>query len=62
MNLCDCYVTKVLGKPERGQFANVVWWTVKVEYRSCGRDAVMDLWQPSKEAAERVEKGFHFLA
>lgn len=62
MNLVDCYVTKVLSEPEHGSTLGVEWWTVKVEYRSWGCDCVTDLWQPSKEAAEAVKEGFHFLA
>lgn len=62
MNLVDCYVTKVLEPPQRGSALGVEWWTVKVEYISWGAPAVIDLWRPSQEEAEKVKEGFHFLA
>lgn len=58
MNLCDCYVTEVLGKP--------VWlygrWWVRVKYDSWGCIAVTDVMLSSEEDALGVGVGFHFLA
>lgn len=62
VNLVDCYVTKVMGKPEHGKCLGVEWWTVKVEYISWGAPEVKDVWFPTKEAADKVVEGFHFLA
>lgn len=62
MNLVDCYVTKVLGKPEHGSCLGVEWWTVPIEYISWGTPARRDLWRPSLEEALKVKEGFHFLA
>lgn len=64
MNLLDCYVTKVLGDPYYVDSFDVKWRAVDVEYK--------DGWFPgvsastrtfkTKEEAEAVKEGFHFLA
>lgn len=58
MNLCDCYVTEVMGAP--------VWlysrWWVRVRYDSWGSSAVTDVMLSTEEEASEVGVGYCFLA
>lgn len=58
MNLCDCYVTEVMGAPV---FLYSRWW-VRVKYNSWGTLGVTDVMCASEAEASEVRVGFHFLA
>lgn len=62
MNLVDCYVTKVLGEPVHRHCYDACWWQVPVEYNSWGTLSKTDLVFKTKEAADKVVEGYHFLA
>lgn len=62
MNLVDCYVVRVLGRPEHHEMDGAAWWTVPVTYESWGREAHKHLMCQSEREAYAVDKGFHFLA
>ena len=63
MNLCDCYVTKVLGKPVHHDEIDLFgYWTVEVEYDSWGAPARTRLVFRSEYEANSVMEGFKFLA
>lgn len=57
MNLCDCYVTKVLGTP-RKQYDK--YW-VTVEYNCYGIVSDKHLMFDTMADAESVTVGYHFL-
>jgi len=58
MNLIDCYVTKVLGKP---YYMHEHWW-IDVEYDSYGITGETILMGDSKESLEGIEIGHEFLS
>lgn len=58
MNLCDCYVTEVLGPPYR-KFGK--WW-VDVSYESWGSPSKTQLMFSTEAGAADVTGGHHFLA
>lgn len=58
MNLVDCYVTEILGEPYE---AYGKWWR-KVKYESWGSPSESKLMFNTKEEAEQVAVGHHFLA
>lgn len=58
MNLVDCYVTEVMGKPV---YLYSRWW-IRVKYDSWGSNAVTDIMCSSEAEAAKVGVGFHFLA
>ncbi|WP_017903547.1 hypothetical protein [Pseudomonas asplenii] len=58
MNLIDCYVTSVMTQPYK-KFGH--WW-VDVKYESEGRPGESKLMFKTKEAADAVKTGHHFLA
>jgi hypothetical protein len=66
MNLCDYYVKEVLEKPifiDAYKDAGVTWWQVKVSYTYDNGDLkTTDLTFDTKEEAEQVKEGYHFLA
>lgn len=57
MNLVDAYVTKIKGTPE----FKYGKWFLKVEADCYGRTTETELMFNSKEDADRVEIGYHFL-
>lgn len=58
MNLCDCYVTKIIGEPH---YEYNKWW-LQVEYACEGVTSETDLMLGTLEEAEAVQIGHHFLA
>lgn len=66
MNLVDCYVTKVLAGPQWACYDDgvqrVEWWGVLVLYESWGRESESTLTFKTKEEADAVTEGYHFLA
>lgn len=58
MNLVDCYVTAVIGKPYR-KFGR--WW-VDVEYNSWGSVSKTQLMFSTEAGASEVVVGHHFLS
>lgn len=58
MNLVDCYVTKIISEP---YYEYNRWW-VDVMYESWGAESKSQLMFDSKEQAESVKIGHHFLA
>jgi hypothetical protein len=65
MNLLDAYVTEILSEPTfNNQYASedVTWWEVKVVYECWGGLSTTYLTFKSKEEAELVKEGYHFLA
>jgi len=58
MNLVDCYVTAILGKP---YFKYKKYW-LDVEYNSYGQTDVTQLMFNTKAEAEQITVGYKFLA
>ncbi|MNJ35199.1 hypothetical protein D3C77_299290 [compost metagenome] len=58
MNLIDCYVSKILGKPYRKFGA---WW-VDVEYKANDRTSKTRLMFRTEQGAIAAAVGHHFLA
>lgn len=58
MNLVDCYVTKVLGKP----IFKYNHFFVPVEYDSYGRISTTEIMYETLEEAESIEIGYQFLS
>jgi hypothetical protein len=58
MNLIDCYVSKILGKPYRRFGA---WW-VDVEYQAYGCTSKTQLMFRTEQGALAATVGHHFLA
>lgn len=64
MNLVDAYVTKVISEPTWRFYygkQSVTWWEVEVEYDSYGVIDTQKLSFSTKEEAEQVKEGYHFL-
>ena len=65
MNLCDYYVKEVISDPvciDKYKDEGVVWWEVEVSYiYDNGTEKECALTFKTKEEAEQVEKGYHFL-
>jgi hypothetical protein len=64
MNLLDAYVTKILSEPNfNSDYARqgVTWWEIMVEYDSYGVKDSRTLSFDTKEKAEAVKVGYHFL-
>lgn len=58
MNLVDAYVTEVMGEP---YYIYEKWW-VNVKYNSYGwQNDYTSLMFNTKEEADKVSNGFHFL-
>ncbi|MCM2310306.1 MAG: hypothetical protein NDI84_02785 [Steroidobacteraceae bacterium] len=58
MNLVDCYVKEVTSEPYE---AHGKWW-VDVVASSWGRDSTTNVMCQTREAAEEIKVGYHFLA
>ena len=58
MNVCDCYVVELIGEPYKLYDR---WWQ-KVKYESWGSISEHTLMFSSRESAEKVQVGDHFLA
>ncbi|MEF3306650.1 hypothetical protein [Paenibacillus sp. GYB003] len=65
MNLLDAYVTEVLGTPRFEDYykdEGIVWWAVPVKYNSYGVVSETELTFKTREEAEKVKVGYHFLS
>lgn len=62
MNLVDCYVTEILSASEFVTMEDVSWWQRKVKYNSYGVIGETVLTFNSKEEADKIKIGHHFLA
>ena len=58
MNLVECTVTEVIGKP----YEMCGFWCVDVKYISYGREATNTIYGLTKEEAFEVKKGYEFLS
>ena len=64
MNLVDAYVTEVISPPkfnDKYKYMEKVWWEVDVLYNSYGRISETRLSFKTKEEADKVVVGYHFL-
>lgn len=59
MNLTDCYVTEIIGKPFKDTKTHC--WGIKVKFNSYGVESATEIYLDTKAEINRVKKGYKFL-